>query len=177
MTAMFTTTEALRNRELEQTPWRLDRERSSVEFHAKTLWGLVTVKGRFERYEGSLDFSREPVIELTIDATSLDTGNAKRDAHVRSEHFFAVYEHPEVRFVSDGAASIADRLLVHGELQAAGRIVALDLVASLKRDGEEYEVVAETTVDQRDLGMTHSPLRMLRHPAKLLVRGRLVQSS
>ncbi len=31
-----------------------------------------------------------------------------------------------------------------------------------------------TTVDQRELGMTHSPLRMLRHPVKLFVRGRLV---
>jgi polyisoprenoid-binding protein YceI len=173
---MFTTTEALRNRRLEHTPWRLDPERSSVEFHAKTLWGLVTVKGRFERYEGTMDFAREPVIELTIDAASLDTGNAKRDAHLRSEHFFGVAEHPEVRFVSDGAVSIADRLLVHGELLGAGECVPLDLVATLKRHGEEYEIVAETTVDQRDLGMTHSPLRMLRHPATLVVRGRLVQS-
>jgi polyisoprenoid-binding protein YceI len=66
-------------------------------------------------------------------------------------------------------------LHVHGELQAAGKSVPLELVATLERDGDEYDIAAETTVDQRDLGMTHSPLRMLRHPAKLVVRGRLVR--
>ena len=38
--------------QLEQTRWRLDPARSSVAFRAKTLWGLVTVKGEFTRYEG-----------------------------------------------------------------------------------------------------------------------------
>ena len=64
--------------------------RLTGELQAKTLWGLVTVKGRFERYEGRLDFSEDPVIELAINAASLDTGHAKRDKHLRSETFFAV---------------------------------------------------------------------------------------
>ena len=163
------------NRELEQVSWRLDPARSSVEFQAKTLWGLVTVKGRFERYEGRLDLSEDPAIELAIDAASLDTGNAKRDEHLRSEDFFAVDAQPHVRFVSEGAVRIGERLHVHGELHGAGRSVPLEIVATLERDGDEYDIVAETTVDQRELGMTHSPLRMLRHPVKLLVRGRLVR--
>jgi polyisoprenoid-binding protein YceI len=141
--------------ELEQVAWRLDPERSSVEFQAKTLWGLVTVTGRFERYEGRRDFSQEPAIELAIDAASLDTGNAKRDKHLRADDFFAVDAQPYVRFISDGAIRIGGRLHVRGELHSAGRSVPL--------------------VDQRELGMTHSPLRMLRHPAKLHVRGRLVR--
>lgn len=163
------------NRQLQQAPWRLDPARSSVEFRAKTLWGLVTVKGRFDHYEGRLDFSKEPVIELTIDAASLDTGNAKRDKHLRSEDFFAVDEQPDVRFVSEGAVRIGDRLYAYGELHSAGRSVPLQIVATLERDGDEYDIAAETTVDQRELGMTHSPLRMLHYPAKLFVRGRLVQ--
>lgn len=163
------------DRELEQVPWRLDPARSSVEFQAKTLWGLVTVKGRFERYEGRLDFSQEPAIELAIDAASLDTGQAKRDKHLRSEDFFAVDAQPHVRFMSERADRIGDRLHVHGELHSAGRSVPLQIVATLERNGDEYDITAETTVDQRELGMTHSPLRMLRHPAKLFVRGRLVR--
>ncbi len=163
------------DRELEQVAWRLDPARSSVEFQAKTLWGLVTVKGAFERYEGSLDFSQDPAIALAIDAASLDTGNAKRDKHLRSEDFFAVDSHPHVRFISDSAVLASDQLHVHGELHSAGRSVPLQIVATLERDGDGYEIAAEATVDQRDLGMTHSPLRMLRHPAKLFVRGRLVR--
>jgi len=174
-TTMITLTPPPAHRELEHARWRLDPGRSSVEFHAKTLWGLVTVNGRFDDYEGRLDFSKEPAIELTIDAASLDTGNAKRDKHLRSADFFAVGEHPHVRFVSAGATRIGDRLRVRGELHSAGRSVPLELVATLRRAGGEYEIAAETTVDQRELGMTHTPLRMLRHPAKLLVRGRLVR--
>ncbi len=172
---MTAPTQHLADRELEQVPWRLDPARSSVEFQANTLWGLIIVKGNFERYEGRLDFSQDPVIELTIDAGSLDTGNAKRDKHLRSEDFFAIDEHPNVRFVSDGAARIGERLHVHGELHSGGKSVPLEVVATLERDGDEYDIAAETTVDQRELGMTHSPLRMLRHPAKLFVRGRLVR--
>ena len=162
-------------RELEQVPWRLDPARSSVEFQAKTLWGLVTVKGRFERYEGRLDFSQDPAIELAIDAASLDTGHAKRDKHLRSDDFFAVGAQPHVRFMSDRVVGVGDRLYVHGELHGVGRSVPLQIGATLERNGDEYDIAAETTVDRRELGMTHSPLRMLRHPVKLSVRGRLVR--
>ena len=43
-----------------QERWRIDPARSSVEFRTPTLWGLATVKGRFERYDGTLDLQREP---------------------------------------------------------------------------------------------------------------------
>ena len=35
---------------IQHTRWRIDPERSSVELHVRHLWGLQTVKGRFERY-------------------------------------------------------------------------------------------------------------------------------
>src|SRR3954454_23293669 len=97
---MTAPTEHLADAELEQLPWRLDPARSSVEFRVKTFWGLVTVKGHFERYAGRLDFGEDPVIDLTIDAASVNTDNAKRDAHLRSEDFFGAAEHPYVRFLS-----------------------------------------------------------------------------
>ena len=75
---------------LESTRWRLDPTRSHVEFHTPTLWGLMTVKGRFERYHGTLDLRQQPAIELTIEAASLDTNNNIRDKHLRSGDFFDV---------------------------------------------------------------------------------------
>src|SRR3954471_5504184 len=132
---MTAPTEHVASSEPEHASWRLDPARSTVEFKAKTLWGLVTVKGKFERYDGRLDFSKDPVIELTVDAASVNTNNAKRDEHLRSEDFFAADEHPHVRFVSEGAARIGDRLHVRGELHSAGKSVPLQLVASLRSDG------------------------------------------
>jgi YceI-like domain len=52
--------------------WRLDRARSSVEFGVPHFWGLVTVKGHFDRYQGTLDLQAEPAVRLTIEADSLD---------------------------------------------------------------------------------------------------------
>ena len=125
---MSITTKPTDTVDIEKTRWRIDPARSSVEFRTRTFWGTITVKGRFERYDGTLDLRREPAIELTIDAASLNTRNKMRDKHLRSADFFDVGNHPEVRFVSEGAsgapvarghyrARIAGRLSLHGVTQ------------------------------------------------------------
>ena len=83
---------------LEKTRWRIDPARSRVEFCTPTFRGLMTVKGRFERYDGTLDLRREPAIELTIDAASLSTKNNMRDKHLRSGDFFDVAKYPTATF-------------------------------------------------------------------------------
>ena len=98
--------------------WRLDPARSSVEFHVRHFYGLMTVKGRFDRYHGSLDLSARPAVELTIDADSLNTKLKKRDEHLRTDDFFDVANHPHVRFVSDNATHQGDTLEVSGRLHA-----------------------------------------------------------
>ena len=71
------------------TRWAVDPEKSSVEFAVKTFWGLTTVRGRFERFDGWYDADPDrQSIELTIDAGSLNTQNGKRDEHLRSADFF-----------------------------------------------------------------------------------------
>ena len=110
--------------------WRIDPTRSSVEFHAQTLWGLATVEGRFERYEGALDLQQNPAIELTIDAASLNTNLGFRDRHLRSGDFFDVVNHPQVSFVSDSATLEGERLHVRGRLHAAGQSIPLELDAA-----------------------------------------------
>jgi len=155
--------------------WRIDPTRSSVEFHAQTLWGLATVEGRFERYEGTLDLQHNPVIELTIDAASLNTNLGLRDRHLRSADFFDVVNHPQVRFVSDSTTLEGERLHVRGRLHAAGQSIPLELDARLRRVGDELEVDARTNADHRKLGMSHGLLGMIPTPSELIVHGRLVR--
>jgi polyisoprenoid-binding protein YceI len=160
---------------IEKTRWRIDPRRSSVEFHAKTFWGLSTVKGRFSGYQGTLDLSRQPAVELTIEADSLDTRHEKRDTHLRSPDFFAAEKHPYVRFVSESATLDGDKLTVRGRLHARGSSMPLELDATLRRIGDELEIEAATHADHHGLGMTWNKLAMLRTPSRLMVRGRLVQ--
>src|SRR4051812_22943781 len=111
--------------------WRLDPANSSVEFHVRHFYGLMTVKGQFDRYEGTIDLKSRPAVALTIEADSLDTKHGKRDKHLRSADFFDVEHHPHVRFVSQTATVDGDRLRVSGQLHAAGKAVPLQLEGHL----------------------------------------------
>ena len=155
--------------------WRLDPARSSVAFHVRHFYGLMTVKGEFADYDGTLELSAEPAVELTIQAASLNTQMAKRDEHLRSGDFFDVENHPQVRFSSDSAELDGDKLRVQGRLEAAGRSIPLEFDASVREVDGELEIEAVTEADHRELGMTWSPLGILRAPSKLIVRGRLVR--
>jgi polyisoprenoid-binding protein YceI len=157
-----------------ETRWLIDPDRSRIEFQVPHFYGLMTVKGRFETYDGFLALGSRPAVELTIDAASLDTGNKKRDVHLRSEDFFDVQVHPRARFIAESASLDGERLHVAGRLEAAGASVPLEFDATLRHLDRELEVIASTNVDHRQLGMTWSPLRMIRTPSKLIVTGRLV---
>ena len=170
-----TATDPIDNQSIPQGRWRIDPTRSSVEFRTPTLWGLATVRGRFETYEGTLDLQQDPAIELTIEAASLNTKLGFRDKHLRSEDFFDVANHPQVRFVSDSATLEGERLRVRGRLHAAGQSLPLELEARLRRVGDELEIDATTSTDHRKLGMSHGLLGMIRTPSELIVHGRLVR--
>ncbi|MFZ0971415.1 MAG: YceI family protein [Solirubrobacteraceae bacterium] len=159
----------------EKTRWRIDPARSQVEFRTPTFWGLMTVRGHFERYDGTLDLRREPAIELTIEAGSLNTKNKMRDKHLRSGDFFDVANEPEVRFVSDRARLDGEKLTVSGKLYAAGKSIPLDVDATLRPVGGELEVDGTASADQFGLAMSHGMLGMIRPASELIVRGRLVR--
>ena len=158
------------------TRWRLDQSGSKAEFRVPHFWGLVTVKGHFSRLDGWLDIDDDGRrrIELTIAAASLDTGNRKRDRHLRSADFFDTEHSSEVRFESTSVSDSGDgALFVAGELAAAGHRVALELQPSLEQSDEQLIIDVSTVLDQRRLGMTWSPLGMTRTPVTLHVHGLL----
>lgn len=162
---------------VETTRWRIDPNASRVEFRTSTFWGLMTVRGRFERYDGTLDLRTEPAIDLTIDAASLNTGNSKRDRHLRSEDFFDVENHPWVCFVSDSVRLDGERLSVTGRLHAAGTTTPLEVEARLRPIDGGLEVDAIAEVDHLELGMSRGALGMIRNPSELIVSGRLVRAA
>jgi polyisoprenoid-binding protein YceI len=157
--------------------WTLDPARSTVEFRVPNFWGLATVKGRFERYEGKLSLRSTPAVLLTIDAASLDTHNRRRDKHLRSKDFFDVEQHPQVRFSSEAAQLDGKTLAVRGTLEAAGKSVPVDVRATLSVASGEAVIEAQTTVDRRDLGMTWNLLGMVGTASTLLVKGTLVREA
>ena len=105
-----------------RTRWTVDAEGTTVDFAVKTFWGLATVRGRFDGFDGVYEVGPDGTrIALTIEANSLDTANRRRDEHLRSSDFFAVAEHPQVRFTSTRVRHAGDgRLRVEGVLARGG---------------------------------------------------------
>jgi polyisoprenoid-binding protein YceI len=155
--------------------WHLDHSDTTVEFTAKTFWGLSTVHGRFDRFDGLYEIGPfGPRIELTVDASSLDTGNATRDTHLRSDEFFHVRQHPQVRFTSTRVRDEGEGTLhVEGRLTAAGRVVPIALDAVVLDAAEGVEIDGATAIDHRLFGMSSGPLGMIRPPVTLRVKAHL----
>jgi polyisoprenoid-binding protein YceI len=90
--------------------WNVDGSHSSVDFRVKHL-GISTVRGSFREFEGKLDVGEDITTSQatgTIKAASVDTGEPKRDEHLRSADFFDVENYPDITFESTSIEVIDD---------------------------------------------------------------------
>src|SRR5689334_10215420 len=84
------------------TTWNIDPVHTAVEFKVKHMM-ISNVKGQFTGVSGTFTIDDNPAnsrVEATIDAASLTTGNADRDAHLKSPDFFDVAKYPALSFAS-----------------------------------------------------------------------------
>lgn len=82
--------------------YTIDPEHTFPNFTVSHL-GFSTMHGRFNKTGGKLELDMQKKtgsVEITIDATSVDTGHAKRDQHLKSPDFFNTGEFPEIKFKS-----------------------------------------------------------------------------
>lgn len=82
--------------------WRIDPAHSSIRFTARHL-ALSRIHGQFNRFAGTIEITSAvegSLIDLVIDAASVDTRNEQRDAHLRSADFLDVDRFPTIEFVS-----------------------------------------------------------------------------
>ena len=91
--------------------WTLDPAHTRIGFVARHAM-VTKVRGSFNEFEGTAAFDgANPAnshAEVTIKAASIDTRNAQRDEHLRSNDFLAMQEHPEITFTSTGARQVDD---------------------------------------------------------------------
>jgi polyisoprenoid-binding protein YceI len=103
--------------------WNIDSSHSLAEFSVRHLM-ITTVKGRFGKVEGFVNYDpekpTEASIEATIDASSIDTRDEKRDAHLKSADFFDVEHHPTLTFKSTKVTKTDDGYKAVGDLTMRG---------------------------------------------------------
>jgi len=144
--------------------WEIDSSHSSVHFSVRHLV-IAKVRGVFARWSGSVnvpdgDFSKATV-DVTIDASSIDTGVAQRDAHLKSADFFDVAEFPELRFAGKRVQPRSGtEVQVVGDLTIRG--ITREVVLRVEQHGQAKDpwgnvraaFTAKTSIDRKDFGLT-----------------------
>ncbi len=115
----------------------INQEKSIINFTAGTM-GVFKVKGSFTGFSGTVDFNPEDLstarIEVCVDATSVESGNEKRDNHIKSEDFLYVEKYPKICFTSSEITKQADNYIAKGELTIRETTKTVEIPLSYKND-------------------------------------------
>lgn len=143
------------------TKWKVDDSHSTVSFAIDH--GFVPTTGRFDKFKGDLRFSPENLAEskadFTIDVTSVNTQEAKRDKHLRSKDFFNTDKYPSMRFVSEKFTKVDDKnYIAHGKLTIRDVTKDIELPFKVLGIGQHpafkkktvMGIKAKTTIDRTD---------------------------
>ncbi len=149
--------------------WRFDPLHSSAEFTVRHMM-ISKVHGVFGGVKGTVVYDRKnpaaSSVEATIDVTTLNTGEAKRDSDLKGPEFFDVKRYPEMKFKSKSVEVAGlDKLRVTGDLtiNAITREVVLDVdgpTASIRdtQGREKIGVSGTTKVSRKEFGILYNPV-------------------
>jgi polyisoprenoid-binding protein YceI len=169
--------------------WTLVSERSRIAFSCRSLWGLVPVKGTFTDFSGDGQLANGSAFgRVDIRAASLVTGIGRRDAHLRSDDFFAVERFPTISVVvtavepngSNTDGSNTDRqtgAALRSNLTIRGVTHPIPLTATVTAlDGDTVEISARATIDRTQWDVSGNLLGMVQRPTTLTSTGVFVKS-
>jgi polyisoprenoid-binding protein YceI len=148
--------------------WLIDDVHSHVGFSVKHMM-VTTVRGQFKSYRGVLsldpvDFTKSS-FQGEIDVASIQTGNADRDNHLRTNDFFDVQSHPTIQFKSEKIEARGDgEYVVRGALTIRG--VTKDVALEVEFLGTSKNPYGKTvagfsargTLNRRDFGVSFNTI-------------------
>lgn len=145
-----------------EATYGVDLGHSNILFKCKHL-GVSYQWGRFDRFEGAFTLSEDAAkssVEITVDASSVNSNDEKRDQHLRSADFFDSKQFPEMAFKStkvaakgDGVFSITGDLTLHG----VTRSIEFDVEKvgeAATRMGDRAGFEGSFVIDRMDYGIS-----------------------
>ena len=141
-----------------------DKAHSAIGFRVKHM-GLVDVPGYFRDFTGTLNYDGKDVTKSTVEfsakTTSVDTGVAPRDKHLRTADFFEVEKYPEMTFKSTRVEKKGKNWMVTGDFTMKGvtkqMTIPFQVVGFLpgEKGGMKMGITAETSINRRDFGVNY----------------------
>jgi polyisoprenoid-binding protein YceI len=146
------------------TNWNIDLGHSQVNFSARHMM-LTTTRGLFTQFGGIVQFDptnlTDSIVEITIDTSSISTGEAKRDEHMKLEDFFEVKQFPTMNFKSRKVEAInSQKAKMTGDLTIKG--ITKEVVLEVTNFGQQTSQTGQvhagfnaiTTINRDDWGLT-----------------------
>jgi polyisoprenoid-binding protein YceI len=145
------------------TAFKIDTAHSKIGFSVRHMM-FAKVRGAFTKWSADLTLDPDAVasssVKVTIDSSSIDTGEAQRDGHLKSPDFLDVAKYPTITFVSSkvdnagaGKFKVTGDLTIHGVTHAA--ILDVEELGRGKDPWghERIAFSAKTTVDRKSFGL------------------------
>jgi polyisoprenoid-binding protein YceI len=151
----------------ETQTWQIDPMHTSSQFSVRHL-GISTVRGVFQKTSGTVMYDAadpsKTQIDVTIDASSVDTRVQMRDNDLRSPHFLDAAKYPTITFKSKRAeAAGSGKLKITGDLTIHGvtKEVVLDVdgpsAPISAMGGTRMGAQATTKINRQDFGVSGAP--------------------
>jgi polyisoprenoid-binding protein YceI len=147
--------------------WTIDPSHSEVSFSVRHLL-ISKVKGKFEKFDATFVTGESPLdtkLTASVEVESINTGDANRDGHLRTNDFFNAPEFPAITFVSDGVTAEKDDLIVTGTLTIKGVSKEVPFTVEFGGFGTDpygnYKLglTAKTVINRNDFGVNwNAPL-------------------
>ncbi|MBZ4394494.1 YceI family protein [Myxococcus sp. MISCRS1] len=147
--------------------WDVDPAHSSAGFTVKHMM-VSNVTGSFNIKQGAVNLDDKDItkstVEATLDAATVNTGNAKRDEHLKAPDFFDTAKYPTITFKStkvekagEGKLKVTGNLTMHGVTKP----VVLDVTGPSKESKDPWGntrtgVSATTKLNRKDFGLTYN---------------------
>jgi polyisoprenoid-binding protein YceI len=148
----------------DEIKWSIDQAHSEIAFKVKHLM-ISHVRGTFKTFDASIyttgsDFTTV-VVDLWIDATSIETGEVKRDEHLKSAEFLDAAQHKQLTFTASSMRETA----VKGNYELWGELTIKGITKNVKFDVQLGGFVSEplgrervgfsisTTINRMDWGL------------------------
>lgn len=147
-----------------QSVYDIDPAHSAAQFGVRHMM-ISTVKGEFTKVTGTFKYDpanpAASVVEASIDASTINTREPKRDAHLKSADFFDTAKFPLLTFKSKQVTKSGNGLKVAGDLTIHGvkREVVLNVeeLTAPQKDPWGFMRIgatATTKIDRKDFGLT-----------------------
>ena len=149
--------------------WKIDPAHTTVTFKVRHL-GVTWVRGEFQKVSGKVRYDRKnpaaAMADIVIEAASINTRNARRDNHLRTDDFLLVEKHPSITFKSRSVKNAgADSLDLVGDLTIRGvtkevvlKVVDISGEVKMPRGMVKMGASATTRINRKEFGVKYNRL-------------------